>query len=427
MLDLHNHPPRMADLAGPRPDLLLTTRHRGQAAARATTLACLSSRGGSGKTTLSLNVGARLAEHGLRVLLIAVGPADGSLDSYISDHDAAASSDGFLLYHNQLGGHLRLTTAFTTTAVHQLAEHLDQVRDQADVLLLDGSYGTRDHLAQVADDVFTCVTLVNEVFGIYETTYSDRYQAYLDRADERDRRLTEVFNWLDASFEHYLLGQDDGSGKEPQDAPAWLTGRQDSGLRFENFLGAGTDEADLPSNDPDAWITTKQQAFLDEAATVAATRFPHQDWPSTRAGWIRHRSLEFDEPETANAEVPDDDEDFDIAEDDIRTTFVPHDDIDVINNLTGIIYRDGVTDADVRGHVLCTVATASSLDPEQQQRLSDLGPACTPPIVPAVVSQSKALQWSCANGELHVLSKHDAAAQALRVIGDTLFHYLARG
>ncbi|SFQ30156.1 ParA family protein [Amycolatopsis rubida] len=254
-VDFVTRPPTPERLAGPHPALM----DAGLSRPRGVTVACVSRRGGLGRSSMLREFGAAWARQGKRVLLADLDPVQ-SLKRMLAGNARAAAVVPWSGVHGELvihraenGGELRLLTGLRGATATDLRSALDAARAQADVVLLDtapADTGPETWFAEeVADAVIACFGDGERLFGRHETVYSDRYRPIY----ERQQQHTAMLKWLDKAFDAYF---DDSWGEEQTDDEL-LTQLEWIEEHRRTFLVTVADKGRQlfgPAWDPDRWI-----------------------------------------------------------------------------------------------------------------------------------------------------------------------------
>ena len=337
-VDFTNALPTMADLAGPYPDLLRSARAPRPVGV---TVACVAHRGGTGRTTTVVNVGASLAEAGKRVLIIDLDAVNGPLNWYARDRvaqtrsaeartatarliatgDWSSVADQLITLHaSAAGGHLAVLPGPVNCTQAQLQAVLEAAAGAADLVLLDapplGAGPAAMYAAQLADSVFTCVPVDEDVFGTTEASYSDEPQVVLDQ--------DTVWSWLDDAYDCYVDLAEVLRIQKQEDELVAPTEMLDNALTRIGYTGealgdclvalSGLDtvyemlDEDGPADELteedwvreaaaeariEAWRKANRRPFLAQVAEAGRHKFG-STWDRESPGWVGH-----------NAELPD--------------------------------------------------------------------------------------------------------------------------
>ncbi|MFI9507290.1 ParA family protein [Nocardia sp. NPDC052566] len=194
----------------------LTAEHGGYV------LAGLSRKGGTGRTTTTLHLGAALAAKGKKVLLIDLDPhlyltelcsveLDAlGLSSWISDSATASVSEHTTVVAydysagnlSVLGGSSRAVEKLfgsDTPENRGLPELLAHARREFDVVLVDVGHLNhhQEQVSLLADGVFSVLRAPSGLLGKTTYTYSDRYKAHAAARLAAEQIRSDIFEWLD--------------------------------------------------------------------------------------------------------------------------------------------------------------------------------------------------------------------------------------
>ncbi|MFC0429918.1 AAA family ATPase [Kutzneria buriramensis] len=466
--------PTMADLVGPHPELLLPTRARRPAGV---TVACVAQRGGTGRTTTVVNVGASLAEAGKRVLIIDLAEFNGLLDWYASDRveqarsaEARAAMDRLIatgdwssvaeqvitLHASDGGGRLAVLPGPVDCTQAQLRALLVAAAATSDLVLLDapplGAGPAAAYAAHLADAVFTCVPVNQAIFGTWETSDSDRDEAVLAR--------DELWSWLDDAYDRYvdlaevlrIQAQGDelvapnemldnalariGYTNEPLgDCLAALSGLDDVYELLDEDDSVTEDELTdehrareaAAAARVEAWREANRAPFLTQVAETGRSLFG-STWDTEHQGWIEHNAGLLDVPADSiepdhSGERGDDDglaEDDLVSEPDIAMEFIPYSAEEIAAELERILHESGVAPEDVGGRFLGLVPTR--IGQRLVEAVRGLPESATGLLLSPGIPSDSAVQRSVSFGQLFVITEPDCPASvAIAQLADALY------
>jgi cellulose biosynthesis protein BcsQ len=459
--------PPMVDLAGPYPDLLRPAPGRRRVGI---TVACVAQRGGSGRTTTVVNVGACLAERGKKVLIIDLAEFNGLLDWYARDRvaqarsaEARAAMDQLLatgdwssvaeqlitLHDSDTGGHLAVLPGPVNCTQPQLHALLEAATAAADLVLLDapplGVGPSAGYAAQLADGVFTCVPVNTDIFGTWETSYSDRDEAALDR--------DELWSWLDDAYERYVdlaevlriqaqadelvaptemldnaLARVSYTNESLGDCLAALSGLDDL---YELLDDGSPDEDELTDEDQareaaaaarvEAWREANRTSFLEQVAATGRSLFG-SIWDTEHLGWIEHNANVLDA--RAGSMDPDHSREHgdggdglaavehvsDPTEPDITLEFITHSAEEIATELEKVLHQWGIAPEDVGGRLLGLVPTR--MEPRLVDAIRALPEQVTELLLSPGIPLNSAVHRSASFGQLFVITEPDNPASA---------------
>lgn len=393
---------------------------------RGVTVGCVSVRGGTGKTTVSLNVAHLLAGHGLQVLLVMPAGVTAFLPG---SAPADASEVSVRVLHRADHGGVRLVAWPRGADSASLAAYLDRVRAEADVILVDDDHEFRAEIPALVDAVFTCVAPSRILLGRTEIIYSERYQQIVDREEQR----TDLLDWLDEAFDAFLEVSDELA----TNADRWLL--LDAAAALARLRRIPLVEAIGPvatdSDDPDdagdedfveehvdrlAEMDALVEPFLVRLNDLGASVFP-TNWSQDSPAWPTHHRAQISERSMVDQGAGGEDlRDDDPESGDVTSHYIAHSDDEVLAELAELIDHEGITPTE-NVHVLGTVLTHLAADADRDNRLPELAARCARPII-GLVPSSGALQWSTHKGAVHAFTAPagDRAAAALRDVAENL-------
>jgi cellulose biosynthesis protein BcsQ len=417
-----------------------------------------------------VNVGACLAERGKQVLIIDLAEFNSLLDWYARDRVeqvrsaqattamdrriatgdwSSVAGDLITLHASDAGGHLAVLPGPPKCTQAQLQALLEAAAGTWDLVLLDapplGAGPAAAYAAQLADAVFTCVPVNRDIFGTWETSDSERYEAVLAR--------DELWSWLDDAYDRYvdlaevlrIQNQGDelvaptemldnalariGYTNEPLgDCLAALSGLDhlyellDDGSPDEDELAdeARAREAAAAAR-VEAWREANRTSFLEQVAATGRSLFG-SIWDTEHLRWIEHNANVLD----AQAGSMDSDHSrehgdggdglaavehvSDSTEPDITLEFITHSAEEIATELEKVLHQWGIAPEDVGGRLLGLVPTR--MEPRLVDAIRDLPEQATELLLSPGIPLNSAVHRSASFGQLFVITEPDNPASA---------------